>query len=183
LNGDGKDEIVVGLGPVKNNPDIPGGVFFIFNADLSDTGETAAVGSAVIDWPDYNRISGESWPACGDINGDGKDEIVLGLGKQGGGRFEILEFDMIQNRAGHLAWQKSALTASSEIHPVCGRLEANSTEEQIIIGYSRRGAGMIEIFEKTDQNYSSIRQVQTPFMSMSPQDCPIWPGVMRVKDQ
>jgi hypothetical protein len=183
LNGDGKDEIVVGLGAVKNNPDIPGGVFFIFNADLSDTGETAAVGSAVINWPDYNRISGESWPACGDINGDGKDEIVLGLGKQGGGRFEILEFDMIQKRASHLTWQKSALTASSEIHPACGRVEANAAEEQIMIGYSRRGANLIEIFGKSEQNYSSIRQVQTPFTSMSPQDCPIWPGVMRVKDQ
>ncbi len=183
LNGDGKDEIVVGLGAVKNSPDIPGGVFFIFNADLSDTGETAAVGSAVINWPDYNRISGESWPACGDINGDGKDEIVLGLGKQGGGRFEILEFDMIQKRASHLTWQKSALTASSEIHPACGRVEANAAEEQIMIGYSRRGANLIEIFGKSEQNYSSIRQVQTPFTSMSPQDCPIWPGVMRVKDQ
>jgi hypothetical protein len=62
-------------------------------------------------------------------------------------------------------------------------VEANSTEEQIIIGYSRRGVGMLEIFGKADQNYSSIRQVQTQFKSLSPQDCPFWPGVMRAKDQ
>ena len=112
LDGNGTDEVIVGLGPVKGNPDIPGGVFFIFDhtsagsTDLRDSSQSDASGWGVISWPDYNRINGESWPACGDVNGDGKDEIVLGLGKQGAGRFEILGFDLLQNQ--HPAYRLAA---------------------------------------------------------------------------
>jgi hypothetical protein len=188
LDGDGMDEIIVGLGPVKNNPDIPGGVVFIFNQALSgstglpDSSETVAGCSGVINWPDYNRINGESWPACGDLNGDGKDEIVLGLGKQGAGSFEVLEFDLNQNQARHIAWQKSAFSMGAEIRPACGHLGTDA-EEQIIVGYRMGGVGILEIFGDSDQNYQPIRKVQTHFTSIQKEGSPIWPGVFGLKTQ
>ncbi len=188
LDGDGTDEVIAGLGPVKNNPDIPGGVFFIFNQALSassglpDSSETVASGSGMINWSDYNRINGESWPACGDVNGDGKDEIVLGLGKQGDGSFELLEYDLTQNQARHITWQKNALAVDAEVHPACGRLETDTTD-QIVIGYGERGMCTMEIFGNVGQNFESIRQVPAQFNALQQQECQLWPAVLRVKDQ
>ena len=187
LNGDGKDEVVVGLGPVKGNPDIPGGVFFIFDqtsigsADLQDSGQSDASGWGVISWPEYNRTNGESWPACGDVNGDGKDEIVLGLGKQGQGRFEILGFDLIQNLTQQIAWQQS-LFSTSEIHPACGRLESDAGDE-IVIGSSKDGNNFLEVFANADQDFQPIRRVQSQLKTFRKQGGVIWPAVFQTRDQ
>ena len=43
-------------------------------------------------WSDYNEANGESWPALGDIDGDGRDEIIIGLGPQGAGRVQIFDY-------------------------------------------------------------------------------------------
>ncbi|MBI5589792.1 MAG: VCBS repeat-containing protein [Deltaproteobacteria bacterium] len=188
LNGDGKVEVIAGLGPIDGNPDIPGGVFFIFDqtstgsTDLRDSSESDASGWGVINWPEYNRLNGESWPACGDVNGDGKDEIVLSLGKQGEGRFEILGFDMLQNRTQHIAWQQSLLSEGSTTHPACGRLETDAGDE-IVIGFSRGGVGFMEVFGNADQKFQPLRQVQTQFEAFQKQESEIWPAVFRLKNQ
>jgi len=188
LDGDGKDEIIAGLGPVDGNPDIPGGVFFIFDqtsagsTDLRDAGQSDAAGWGVISWPDYNRINGESWPACGDVNGDGRDEIVLGLGKEAAGRFEILGFDLLKNRTQHIAWQQSLLSAGTEVRPACGRLETDAGDE-IVIGFSQNGRGFMEVFGNAAQNFQPLRQVQTQFAAFQKQESVIWPAVFRLRDQ
>ncbi len=188
LDGNGTKEVIAGLGPIKNNPDIPGGVFFTFaeassgSADLRNSNETDASGWGVIDWPDYNRLSGESWPAAGDISGDGKDKIVLGLGKQGVGRFEIVGFDKTQNQTQHIAWQKSLLSMGAEVRPACGPLE-NDAGDKIIIGFSKGNMGILEIFGNTAQNYQPIRQVNTQFKGFQKQEGQLWPSVFRSKDQ
>lgn len=189
LDGNGTKEVIVGLGPISNNPDIPGGVFFTFDeasagsTKLRSSTETDATGWGKINWPDYNRLSGEIWPAAGNITGDGKDKIVLGLGKQGAGRFEIVGFDMEQNQTEHLAWQKSALTAGGEVRPTCGPLEKNSGDA-IIMGFFNRGAGILEVFGNTASNYESIRQVQTQFKTFQPkhETVALWPSVFQTKD-
>ncbi len=178
LDGNGTDEIIVGLGPVKGNPDIPGGAFFIFDqtsagsADLQDSSQSDASGWGVTSWPDYNRINGEIWPACGDVNGDGRDEIVLGLGKQGEGRFEILGFDLVQNRTQHIAWQQSLLSIGAEVRPACGSLEPDAGDE-IVIGFSKGGVGIMEVFGNAAQNFQPLGEVQTQFKSIQKQESPI----------
>jgi hypothetical protein len=189
LDGNGKKEVIAGLGPVNNNPDIPGGVFFTFDetsvgsSALRSSAETDATGWGTINWPDYNRISGEMWPAAGNITGDGKDKIVLGLGKQGAGRFEIVGFDMEQNQTQHLAWQKSALTTGVELRPTCGPLEKDGSDE-IIIGFFNRGAGILEVFGNATNNYESIRQVQTQFKTFQQKQetAVLWPSVFQTKE-
>ena len=135
----------------------------------------------MISWPDYNRINGESWPACGDVNGDGRDEIVLGLGKQGAGRFEILGFDLLQNRTRHIAWQQSLLSAGAEVRPACGRLGTDDGDE-IVIGFSKNGIGFMEVFGNAAQNFQPLRQVQTQFNAFQKQESAIWPAVFRLRD-
>ena len=175
LDGDGKDEVIAGLGPIAGNSDIPGGVFFIFDQTstgstaLRDSSQTDASGWGVIAWSDYNRINGESWPACGDVNDDGKDEIVLGLGTQGEGRFEILGFDLLQNCTQHIAWQQSLLSKDAEIRLACGRLDADAGDE-IVIGFSKGGMGFMEVFGDAAQNFLPLRQLQTRFESFQRQE-------------
>ena len=187
LDGDGKDEVVAGLGPVMDNPDIPGGVFFILDTaagsvDIPDAGQSDISGWGVVSWPEYNRINGEIWPACGDINGDGTDEILLGLGKQGEGRFEILGFDLLQNSTRPIAWQQSLLSEGAAIHLACGNLETDDGD-QIVIGYSRDGIAILEIFGNAAQDFQAIRQVETHVQSPAKQESEIWPAVFRLRDK
>ena len=188
LDGNGTDEVIVGLGPVKGNPEIPGGVFFIFDhtsagsTDLRDSIQSDASGWGVISWPDYNRINGESWPTCGDVNGDGRDEIVLGLGKQGAGRFEILGFDLQQKLTQHITWQQSLLSVGAEVRPACGRLGADAGDE-IVIGFSKAGIGFAEVFGNASQNFQPIGKVQTQSKASQKLENQLWPAVFRLINQ
>ncbi|MDL1958678.1 MAG: hypothetical protein LWX01_03630, partial [Deltaproteobacteria bacterium] len=46
-----------------------------------------------VNWSAYNSANGETRPACGDVDGDGNDEIVVGLGTYttNGGWMPILD--------------------------------------------------------------------------------------------
>jgi hypothetical protein len=57
-----------------------------------------------VNWGGYNDRNGETRPACGDIDGDGYDEIVVGLGRGGEGYMEVFD-DALAGYA-HLAWPK-----------------------------------------------------------------------------
>ena len=74
IDGDGKDEIMVGLASNPDDPQIPGGIFPILDNDYSQ------LAWSKIDWQEYNAGNGESFPATGDTNADQIDEIVVGLG-------------------------------------------------------------------------------------------------------
>ena len=56
IDGDGKDEIVMGLGPVSGNSGIPGGWFEVLDDDYSH------LGWGRISWSGYNSANGETWP-------------------------------------------------------------------------------------------------------------------------
>ena len=74
IDGDGKDEIVVGLGPVITDPSIPGGLFEVIDDDYTH------LTWGKIDWQDYNEVNGENWSACVDTDGDAIYNIIIGLG-------------------------------------------------------------------------------------------------------
>jgi len=129
IDGDGKEEIIIGLGPVGGNVTIPGGKFQILDDDFTN------LGWGQIDWNDYNRINGESWPACGDIDGDGVDEILIGLGVGGNGRVEIFKFkngQAIPQKWIKIGWEDYCI-AGGGARPACGNIDFDRKKE-IILG-------------------------------------------------
>ncbi|MDH4062986.1 MAG: hypothetical protein OEW19_01200, partial [Acidobacteriota bacterium] len=48
-------------------------------------GTPTAGGWGRLDWPAYNAASGSVYPACVDADGDGRDELLVGLGPTAAG--------------------------------------------------------------------------------------------------
>lgn len=82
IDGDGRDEIVVGLDSGGN------GYIAVFD-DL--TTNFAFLTWLQVPWTNYNRLNGETRPALGDVDGDGWYEIVVGLGPGSNGWQVIID--------------------------------------------------------------------------------------------
>ncbi len=105
VDGDGLDEIVLGLGPrVSSSPFFP----FYFDGGLGrcyvfDDGahSFAYMGYCQVPWPAYSIRNGQTFPVTGDTDGDGIEEIVVGLGKKGtnpldpGGQSKLYTFEYV----------------------------------------------------------------------------------------
>lgn len=75
LNGDGRDEVIVGA-PLSDRAYASGGAVWIYEG--SETFFAGAEAAAILDgpWDDWQLGSGVS--AGGDMNGDGREELLLG---------------------------------------------------------------------------------------------------------
>jgi len=127
LDGDGDDEIVVGLGPTAFGA--------VYVCDLA-----GPLGWARL--PLGTPGDGSARPACGDVDGDGRDEIVLGTGRGGGARVAVLD-DAAASFA-LLRWlptpQDAYAAAVGEARPACGDVDADGDAE-ILVGRGPYGAG------------------------------------------
>ena len=95
VDGDGQDEIIIGLGPGGS------GSFEVFDYA---TGKLNHKAWSRTEWSIYNSTNGETRPACGDVDGDGTDEIIIGLGADGAGWIEVL--DDASSGYAHIAWSQ-----------------------------------------------------------------------------
>jgi hypothetical protein len=72
-----------------------------------------------VQWSGYNNANGETRPACGDIDRDGREEIVVGLASGAGGYMGVLE-DALAGYV-HLDWARiywsSYCSANGETWP------------------------------------------------------------------
>jgi hypothetical protein len=103
IDGDGLDELVIGRGPGAGErlaifDDLKAGFATLRAGMLFADGPLEIPGAAAI------GADGTAWPALGDIDGDGRDEILVGLGEGSGGRLFLFEdlqggFEQIVNDA------------------------------------------------------------------------------------
>ncbi|MCP4716420.1 MAG: hypothetical protein GY868_14970, partial [Deltaproteobacteria bacterium] len=103
-----------------------------------------------VSWSDYNGINGETWPACGDVDGDGVAEILIGLGAEGGGRVEIFEYGaggVLHKDWLNLDWE-GYNDAVGEVRPACGNIDGDPHAE-IILGLGPGGDGKFQILDNT----------------------------------
>ena len=114
VDGDGSDEIVLGLGTYAAN----GG--YVQVREGTDGGYTHLKWIRV-PFSAYNDANGATWPATGDVDGDNRDEILLGLGAYpaNGGWFEFRE-DAAGGFA-HTSWGHVDDSAEGETRPAAVR--------------------------------------------------------------
>jgi hypothetical protein len=173
---DDKDEIIVGLGRCEYSEEIEGGRFAIIDDDYS------VLGWGQVDWDDYNEINGETRPACGDVDFDSKDEIIIGLGQGGEGRIEICEYKfgkVFHKKWKQVSWRDYSL-AVGETRPTCGNIDMDIKDE-IIIGLGRGGAGHVEIYDDVLNAFKTVAQVQVQKEGYTVENGETWCAVKEVK--
>jgi hypothetical protein len=155
IDGDGRDEIVIGLGPVSGDSSLPDGRFEILDDDYTH------LAWGQVQWTAYNSANGETWPACGDVDGDGQDEIVIGLGSGSGGFLEIFDYDA--GSINHKEWirvnWKGYNMANGESRPACGDLDGDGNDE-IVVGLGTGSGGFFEIFDDCSAEYVHLAWTQ-----------------------
>jgi hypothetical protein len=173
LDGDGKAEIVLGLGSGG------GGWIEVLQSSAGDYnhGSWLQVG-----WPAYNASNGTTWPAVGDIDGDGRAEIIIGLGQGSGGWVEFLD-DKAANYA-RLRWFQIPWdaydNANGETHPAVGNLDADLRAE-IVFGlgrYQGQGGWLFAIDDATS-NYATLGSFQIPWNAFAQDGGETFPAIGR----
>jgi hypothetical protein len=149
VDGDGTNELVLGFGPGSNSQ-----ILVVYWNAGSVTGTQVVQGG----WPQYDALNGETFPACGDLDGDGRDEIVVGLGDQGQGYMQVLDdrqagFAPMANSPEPEGW--IILPEARAAHPAVGDVDFDGKAE-IVVGFDGIGDS-IWVFDDASRRFAPLR--------------------------
>lgn len=157
VDGGGRSEVIYGLESCGNG-------WFEIRDDSS--GSYNHLAWRQVPWTAYNNCNGETWPAAGNLDNAGNDEIVIGLGSCANGWFEIRHG--ASSNYNHRAWRQVPWSAynsrNGETRPAVGNLDGLGGEE-IVIGLGRTGGGWFQIRHGAAGNYNHIAWRQVPWSS------------------
>jgi hypothetical protein len=145
LDGDGRDDIVVGLGAGAEGWlkvfTYTGGAFGAM------PGTPTANGWIQVTWAGYNAAT---HPAVGDVTGDGRPEIVVGLGPDAGGWLQVFGdrstgFAPIPGTPSPNGWLRAWSGANGETRPALCDVDGDGTRE-IVTGFGAGSGGWLQIF-------------------------------------
>ena len=170
LDGDGRDEIVMGMGTFAG-----GGYFAVFDDQIGLFGFLRFVRAG---FPSYNSLNGELHPACGDVDADGVDEIVVGMGRGGAGVATVRD-DLLRNFAGlgYLTYPNSAYnSANGTTWPSCGNLTGGLGAETVI-GPGKGGSGLLYIYGDRALGFTRVGGLQFPWSAYNTSSGEVRPAV------
>jgi hypothetical protein len=178
VDGDGRGEIVLGLGA-------GGGAWAEV---LEDAGLNFGHRDWLrVAWAPYNAANGATWPAVGDVDNDGRAEIVFGLGRgtgagSGQGYLQILN-DATAAYA-HLRWIQvewpayNSASNSGETHPAVGNIDADGAAELVIgLGPYAPGGGWFQARDDAASGYAFLNWTRTGWTTYDNSGGPTFPAL------
>ena len=172
VDGDGLSEVVLGLGTYT-----PSGGWAAVMRDHS--GRFDLLRWVRLPWSAYNAANGEVFPACGDLDGDGRAEIVLGTGRYpaGGGMMAIFD-DATRNHA-FLQWVRGGFggynSANGTIHPACGDVDGDGLDE-LVLGLGQGGKGVVSVRDDLRHGFTTIASILYPNSAYDQARGDVWPS-------
>lgn len=175
VDGDGRGEIVLGLGTGG------GGWLAVVEGASSSYAHRQWLR---VHWESYNTANGETWPAAGDLDGDGKAELAVGFGQGGGGYVEIIDdlgTGFVNAAWIRLSWD-SYNVAIGETHPAIGNLDGDARLE-IVVGHGRTAneGGWVEIFDDGWWTYRTLGWRGTDWTPARPAGAATFPAAGRMR--
>ncbi|MEK7866158.1 MAG: proprotein convertase P-domain-containing protein [Planctomycetota bacterium] len=158
IDGDGRDELAIGTGTYTTT----GGYVQIR--------DDAVANHALLRWvrlndSAYNGRNGETWPAFGNIDGDARDELLVGFGTTGGGKclvFDDASANYVLLRTLNTGWT-AYNSAVGEVRPSCGDVDGDGRDEIALgLGTYASSGGYVKVIEDATQGYANIAWVRVP---------------------
>lgn len=159
LDGDGKDEIVVGLGRYAGQ----GGWLYVMD-DASAGFER--IRWVRVPWRAYDVDGGGTRPACGDLDGDGLDELVVGLDSFPGSGGWLYVMDDAGSNFDRLSWLRVPWRGynvqNGSSRPACGDLDGDGSDE-IVTGLGTGSCGWLPVFSWNPESDSTVQWIRIPW--------------------
>jgi len=198
IDGDGKDDLVVGFPEIEGNPNMmPGGVFVVqkgITLDKKAWATPEAIQNVAKDrllrvedtisgdlsWRSYASQIGETRPALGDIDGDGRDEVIIGLGSAGDGLVEVFDYQSNALVSKGLAGvnMPNYDFVNGETRPAVGDTDLDGRGE-ILVGLGAGSHGVIGVLDDATQGFVSLDSFQGNSYSVGYEDAGFWPVLKR----
>jgi hypothetical protein len=167
IDGDLRRELVLGYGTGSGG-----------RIDILDDSEQgyAPLQTLSLPWPAYNTQSGATWPACGDLDRDGADELVVGLDIGGAGW--VYFYDDAASGFARLAagWYRIGWTSYAvdygAVHPAVGNLDADPALE-VVFATGTGGSGWAEIRDDLDHGFAGLDWASGGNLG----DGAVWPAI------